>query len=44
MDAYYSAIAKTTSSSYFLVSASRKGMRVLLMASVGMSVATIGTL
>ena len=42
--AYYSVMAKTTSSSSFLQRASRKGRRVFLMASTGISVATIATL
>lgn len=42
--AYSSVMAKTTSSSYFLQSASRKGRRVDLMASTGMRVATMETL
>lgn len=42
--AYYSVMAKTTSSSSFLHSPSKKGRSVLLMASTGIRVATIGTL
>ena len=42
--AYSSVTAKTTSSSSFLQSVSRKGRRVDLMASAGMRVATMETL
>lgn len=42
--AYSSAIAKTTSSSYFLVKASKYGNKVFLIASGVINVATIDTL